>query len=268
MGRKDVRVFSLGSGSSGNAFLIDTGDAAFMLDCGVGVRVIRRALQDLDLTGRLDAIILSHEHVDHVRALKSILRTERCPVYATAGTFAAVGMPDGAVPIQRGSRVTLGAATVTTVAVPHDGAEPCGFVVESGGETLALFTDLGRPTQEVADAVQVADYVVLESNYDEAMLRRSTYPRYLKLRIQGPAGHLSNDDCAGLLVDYAAYRARGVWLAHLSDNNNAPDVAEYTTRSALSANGRHLPVLALPRYDWIELDLNGSQPIYQAPLSM
>lgn len=263
-----MRVFSLGSGSSGNAFLVDTGDAALLIDCGVGVRVIRKALQDLDLTGRLDAIILSHEHIDHVRALKSMLRTESCPVYATAGTFSAIGRPDRAVQVARGNHIFFGDAVVTPVAVPHDGAEPCGFVVEVGDETLALFTDLGTSTSDVADAIQSADFVILESNYDEAMLRQSGYPRHLKMRIRGPGGHLSNDDCAGLLVDSTARRARGVWLAHLSDVNNAPTVAEHAARSALSATGRLLPILALPRYDWIELDLQGSQPVYQGQLSI
>jgi phosphoribosyl 1,2-cyclic phosphodiesterase len=263
-----MRVFSLGSGSSGNAFLVDSGEAAFLIDCGVGVRVIRKALQDLDLAGRLDAIILSHEHIDHVRALSSLLRTERCPVYATAGTFSAIGMPERGVAVGCGTRLTFGQASVHTVAVPHDGAEPCGFVVEAAGETLALFTDLGTPTGEVADAIQTADFVVLESNYDEAMLRRSAYPARLKSRIRGPGGHLSNDDCAGLLVDSLSPRARGVWLAHLSDNNNAPTVAEASSRAALGATGVTMPVLALPRFDWIELDLEGSQPIYQGQLAI
>jgi len=263
-----MRVYSLGSGSSGNAFLIDSDDAALLIDCGVGVRVIRKALQDLDLTGRLDAIILSHEHVDHVRALKSLLRTERCPVYATAGTFAAIGKPDRGMAVLRGNRISFGSAAVTTVAVPHDGVEPCGFFVEAADESLALFTDLGTPTRDVAGAIEAADYVILESNYDEAMLRRSTYPSFLKSRIRGPGGHLSNDDCAGLLVDALTKRARGIWLAHLSDNNNATTVAETATRTALGATGRHLPVLALPRYDWIELDLQGSQPVYQSQLAL
>lgn len=263
-----MRVFSLGSGSSGNAFLVETSDAAFLIDCGVGVRVIRKALQDLDLNGGLAAVFLSHEHIDHVRALSSLLRTERCPIFATAGTLAAIGTPPRGTSTLCGSATTLGSARITMVTVPHDGAEPCGFVVEADGRTLAVFTDLGRPTTEVSDAIQDADYIVLESNYDEAMLRRSRYPPHLKSRIRGPGGHLSNDDCAGLLVDALARRARGVWLAHLSENNNLPSVAEAATRTALASSGRGLSVVALPRFDWIELDLDGSEPVFQGQLSI
>jgi phosphoribosyl 1,2-cyclic phosphodiesterase len=263
-----MRVFSLGSGSSGNAFLVETPEAAFMIDCGVGVRVIRRALQDLDLAGRLSAIFLSHEHIDHVRALASIMRTEHCPVYATAGTFAAIGRPVRGVEAVRGSTTTLGGARVTLVPVPHDGADPCGFVVEADGRTLAIFTDLGMPTTQVSDALQAADFIVLESNYEEALLRKSSYPSYLKARIRGPSGHLSNDDCAGLLDGALSRRAQSVWLAHLSENNNDPLVAEAVARSALQASGRSMPIMALPRFDWMELDLEGSIPVYQEQLAL
>jgi phosphoribosyl 1,2-cyclic phosphodiesterase len=116
--------------------------------------------------------------------------------------------------------------------------------------------------------LQVADYIILESNYEEALLRKSSYPSYLKARIRGPGGHLSNDDCAGLLVDALSRRAHGVWLAHLSENNNDPLVAEAAARDALQVSGRSMPVVALPRFDWIELDLEGSIPVYQEQLAL
>lgn len=263
-----MRVFSLGSGSSGNAFLVEASGTALLIDCGVGVRIIRRALQDLDLAGRLSAIFLSHEHIDHVRALSSVLRTEHCPIFATAGTFTAIGRPERAVPTVRGASVNMGDARVTLVPVPHDGADPCGFVVEVDKRTLAIFTDLGTPTVQVSNALQAADYVILESNYDETLLRKSRYPPYLKARIRGPGGHLSNDDCAGLLAGALSRRANGVWLAHLSENNNDPLVAESAARGALRLAGRAMPVLALPRFDWIELDLDGAHPVYQEQLAL
>jgi phosphoribosyl 1,2-cyclic phosphodiesterase len=152
-----------------------------------------------------------------------------------------------------GQRYADGSIEVSFVGVSHDAAEPCGFVVDADGLRVAVFTDLGHAGPEVFEAVASADIVVLESNYDDGMLRRGPYPAHLKRRITGPSGHLSNDDCGTILAASANARTRAIWLAHLSDKNNRPDIAEASAREALALAGLKTPVRALPRFDRLEI---------------
>ena len=242
-----MRFVSFGSGSSGNAFLLNDGESSILIDCGIGVRRLRQELKELGVAGHLNAILLSHEHSDHVSALDSLTRYERCPVYASEGTFSSIGKRPGWQTIQDGQSVSIAGVTVTPERVPHDAAEPLGFVLEAGNERIALFTDLGAPAPNVSDAIQDATTVVLESNYCESMLRQSPYPAFLKRRIRSQNGHLSNDDCAATLVEALTPAARRVWLAHLSENNNAPEVAEAAVGEAFAVRGIGLPARSLPR---------------------
>jgi phosphoribosyl 1,2-cyclic phosphodiesterase len=243
-----MQIVSLGSGSSGNAFLVITKRSNVLIDCGVPVRACLSALAHHNVAGRLDAVIVSHEHVDHVRSVPSITRRHDLPLVATDGTYRALRRPDGWTRALCGGRIDLPGLEVSFVGVSHDAAEPCGFVVEADGERVAIFTDLGHVTSPVLEALATADVIVLEANYDHEMLRRGSYPAHLKRRIQGPAGHLSNDDCAGALVATVSDRTRSIWLAHLSQNNNAPDVATSTVQGALYLHGLSVSVQALPRY--------------------
>ena len=248
-----MRLISFGSGSSGNAFLLDTGEARIMFDCGVGIRRMQREMARLDLAGRLDAIFISHEHIDHIRALESLLRRDDYPVFASRGTFSAIGSRPAWSAIRAEQRVEVGGVEVTPVGVSHDAAEPLGFFIDTPGERIALFTDLGEPAAGVSAAIEGSTVVILESNYCESMLRHSSYPAQLKRRIRSQHGHLSNDDCAATLVESVTPEVRTVWLAHLSENNNAPDIAELTVRESFAVRGVGLPVQALPRYDAVDL---------------
>jgi phosphoribosyl 1,2-cyclic phosphodiesterase len=243
-----VRFISFGSGSSGNAFLLDTGEARIVFDCGVGIRRMRAEMVELGVAGRLDAIVITHEHSDHISALKSLTRYEACPVYASAGTLAEIGHQTGWQTLRAGQATTIAGVRIDPVRVSHDAAEPLGFLIDAGEERIALFTDLGAPQAEVSDAVEDATVVVLESNYCEHMLRYSAYPPFLKRRIRSQIGHLSNDDCAATLVESLQPGAHTVWLAHLSENNNAPEVAEAAAQEALAIRGIRLPVRSLPRH--------------------
>jgi phosphoribosyl 1,2-cyclic phosphodiesterase len=248
-----MRLFSLGSGSSGNAFLVDTGEVALLLDCGVGVRTIQAAIRETGVSDRLAGIVVSHEHSDHVRAVDSMLRKHRVPVVTTRGTYGAMRWTHTGVHPSSGQRYADGSIEVSFIGVSHDAAEPCGFIIEAMGTRAAVFTDLGHAGPEVFEAIASADIVVLESNYDAGMLKRGPYPSYLKRRISGPSGHLSNDDCAAVLAASISERTRGVWLAHLSDENNRPQIAEATAREALALVGLSTPVRALPRFDRADL---------------
>lgn len=252
-----MRLYSLGSGSSGNAFLLESGETSLLIDCGVGARALRKSLQDLDLIGRLSGVLISHEHSDHIRALPSLRRYDSAPVYGTEGTLRHIGREPGWKTLQPSRAESIGDLAVTPISVSHDAEEPCGFVVQAGSQTVAMFTDLGIPNADVFDALTEADVIILEANYCENMLRASPYPAFLKSRIRGPAGHLSNHDCATMLVSAVTERTRSVWLAHLSENNNAPDVAVDTVNEALFINDVSLPVTALPRFEQLEITLKG-----------
>ncbi|CAN5717422.1 hypothetical protein BH23CHL2_BH23CHL2_12010 [soil metagenome] len=171
-----MRLLSFGSGSSGNAFLIDTGEARVMFDCGVGIRRLRREMTELGVAGTLDAVFITHEHIDHVRALQSLLRYESCQVFASNGTFDAIGRKPGWTTIRAETHIDVAGLEVTQINVLHDAAEPLGFFIDAGINRIALFTDLGAAAPTVASAIAEAMIVVLESNYCEAMLRPSQAP--------------------------------------------------------------------------------------------
>ncbi len=262
-----MRLISFGSGSSGNSFLLDTGEVRIVFDCGVGIRRVRKEMVALGVAGQLDAILISHEHSDHIKALGSLTRYEDCPVYASDGTLDAIGRKPGWQSIRSGEALTLAGVRIDPIGVSHDAAEPLGFFIDAGDERIALFTDLGTPQAEVSDAVREATVVVLESNYCETMLRNSPYPAFLKRRIRSQNGHLSNDDCAATLVDALRPSSHTVWLAHLSENNNAPEVAEAAVQEALAVRGIRLPVRSLPRHASENLLVPPADiPSWQAPL--
>ncbi len=241
-----MKLMSLGSGSSGNAFLLETDEQTILLDCGVGARSIQKAL-----VGRRapDTVVLSHEHSDHVKSLKSVLRRHSCEVVATHGTLAAIGHEAGWRTTRAGQRLEFGSVSISFVGVSHDAAEPCGFFIESTDLKVVVVTDLGVMNTDVLDAIGVADVVVLESNYDEDMLRRGHYPAHLKRRIRSEVGHLSNDDCAAALVHSATSRTSAIWLSHLSHNNNSPAAAVATVTEALRSARKDIPVAALARFE-------------------
>ena len=246
-----LTVRNLGSGSSGNALLIDAGDAVVAVDCGIGTRSLAAGLR---AAGRalsdLDAVLITHEHVDHVRAVPYLVKAA-VPLLATAGTARAAALPPpGLKPIRVDRPVRVKGLTVTALPVSHDASEPCGFLVEAAGGSVAVLTDLGRPDDALADPLAVADLIVLEANHDEAMLRRGPYPAHLKRRVLSATGHLSNDDCGRLLAAalHRGRRPQTVWLAHLSLTNNRPALAKQTVERLLAAGGTVLPVEPLARH--------------------
>lgn len=248
-----MRLVSLGSGSSGNGFLVDTGDIALLIDCGVAVRACQSAIRDYDVGDRLAGIVVSHEHGDHVRAIPSITRKLDIPLITTHGTHGALRTVLRLDRRSSGERYSDTRLEISFIGVSHDAAEPCGFVVEHDGLRVAVFTDLGYVTPTVLDALASADIIVLEANYDRHMLMTGPYPGHLKRRIQGPAGHLGNDDCATALAAVVSERTRAIWLAHLSDKNNSYDAAVGTVTEALTLMGHDIPVAPLPRFERAEV---------------
>ena len=203
-----MRVVSLGSGSSGNGFLLDTGDVALLIDCGIAVRACQSAIRDYGVADRLAGIVVSHEHSDHIRTLPSVYRDD-LPLIATRGTAHAARLPQATTEIvEARAPVLVAGAEVRALAVRHDALDPCGFHIEIGGARITVLTDLGRWEDHVVDAVSGSDLVLLEANYNDRMLREGPYPAYLKRRVASGVGHLANDACGRAMAPIAKHRDR------------------------------------------------------------
>ena len=249
-----VRVRCLGSGSSGNAIVIASDHGTIAVDCGLGPRALALGLAADGLAlADLDAVLLTHEHADHVRALPTILK-RRIPILCTAGTARAAGLPSGGwEPVTADRPTAFGRLAITPIPVHHDAAEPCGFAIEADGVRIVVATDLGCAGGPLADHLTDADLIAIEANHDDVMLRAGPYPERLKQRVLSDRGHLSNVACGALLARALRRRTAGpatIWLAHLSATNNRPQLAAATVQTALAAAGRTDPVSPLPRHGY------------------
>jgi phosphoribosyl 1,2-cyclic phosphodiesterase len=245
-----LEVTSIGSGSSGNALLIRSQDAVLLVDCGVGIRRLATALaaNGLEL-GDVDALVVSHEHIDHVREAARFTKTHAA-VLSTRGTALAAGLvSDRWIETVPGKPTTVAGFEVVAVSVSHDARQPSGFLVRTSAGAVAIFTDLGCASANLVDAISEARLVVLEANHDETMLRRGPYPAHLQRRILSDSGHLSNAACATTLAAglRGSQRLPTVWLAHLSESNNRPHLARKSVAQHLAKAGLIIDVHALPR---------------------
>jgi len=232
---------ALGSGSRGNAYWIRAEGAAILVDCGLSAT---RILKTLDRIGaspdELEGIVLTHEHTDHTSGLAVLRKKRPLPLWATPGTRRGIARPGpGPIrPIEPGRPFAVGPFRVTPFPVPHDAAEPVGFVLESAAGSVGVATDLGRVEGGIPERLAGARALVLESNHDEDLLRDGSYPWVLKERIRGERGHLSNRASGDLLASAVHDGLEAVILAHLSRENNRPDLAREGARRALRRRGR------------------------------
>ena len=226
-----MRFASLGSGSKGNATLVQSDDTLVLIDCGFSVRetLARMAVQGID-PAQLAAIFVTHEHGDHVRGVLPLARRLGVPVYLSHGTSRALAErgarhdAGGVVlnEVRPGREVTVGALTITPVPVPHDAREPCQYVLADARHRLGVLTDLGMITTHVSDAYAACDALVLECNHDMDMLANGRYPLSLKRRVGGQWGHLNNRQAASLVAELEQDRLQHLVLSHLSEENNTP----------------------------------------------
>ena len=235
-------AISLQSGSSGNCIYVETRGVRLLFDAGIsGIQAAERlALHGRDIRA-VDAVIISHDHGDHIRHAGVFQRKYGLPIYVTPATLAAaasrctLGKLKDIRHFRSCDRLAFGEVVVHAIPTPHDGADGAAFVVEAGPKRLGIMTDLGHVFKDLISLVSSLDAVFLESNYDPAMLAEGPYPAYLKQRIKGPRGHLSNQEAAELLHRATeAKRLKWACLSHLSEQNNNPDVALKTHRGVLA----------------------------------
>ena len=248
-----IRVTSLASGSSGNALLIQADGAALLIDCGLPQRAIERHLGHAGLRpSDLTAILLTHEHGDHVLSAGPLARRHGIPIVANAGTAAALGGALSGVErlnLAVGGTLALGPFDVRSFAVPHDAAAPVGYCIQTNGCCVGVAIDLGSWDEVVLDSLRAADLVVLEANHDRERLRLAPYDWAVKQRIYSRLGHLDNMEAGALLARLGAdRRRRTAWLAHLSERANSPQIATRIVASVLSiAQVACIDIHALPR---------------------
>ncbi len=256
----DLVVAILGSGSRGNATYIGDGRHGVLVDCGLSTKQIRLRLAEIGLADApLDAVLITHEHSDHVGAAGVLSRAVRrdtgraLPFYMSPGTrqgLPAACVPERIEPIAAGSPFRVGQLTIEPYTVPHDTADPIGFVVAAGPIRVGVVTDLGHPTRLVQQKLASCDVAVVEFNHDEEMLLDGAYPWHLKQRIRGRHGHLSNAQAGSLLEEAArAGRLRDVILGHLSEENNSPEKALGAAAQAVHHAGRRDVTLHLALQD-------------------
>lgn len=246
-----LTVHSVASGSEGNSLLVSAGGTHILVDAGISARRITAALSSLGLTpGDIAGVLVTHEHSDHTAGLATLTKQYRLPLYASGGTAGALcaRIPHAADVLHllpRQGVLTLGDAQVTVFPTSHDAAESIDFRFDCGGAALGVLTDTGCVTPEAEQALQGVDLLVLESNHDEDWLLSGPYPYYLKQRILGNRGHLSNDAAAALAQRMASAGTRQFVLAHLSRENNTPERARQTMARALA--GLDVSVTVAPR---------------------
>jgi phosphoribosyl 1,2-cyclic phosphodiesterase len=237
-----MRLVPLASGSRGNASLIELGGRRLVFDAGISARSLARRLEAVGVAPeRVDALVLSHEHEDHARGAERFSRAHRVPVVCSMRTLEALDRSptDFAAwePLAPGGRLDLGAVQIDSFAVPHDAAEPAGFVVHGEGLRIGFATDVGHATALVVERLRGCHVQLVEANHDDRLLRDGPYPWSVKQRVAGRLGHLSNREAAALLARTVGEVCRAVVLAHLSEMNNRPALARSAVALALAAGG-------------------------------
>ena len=248
-----LTVHILASGSEGNCLLVSAGGTHLLVDAGISARRICGALQALALSpADISGVLLTHEHTDHICGVATLTKQHRLPLYASCGTAEALCRKSSCVSdvlrvIPRAGAFDIGNARITVFPTSHDATESIDFRVDHDGASIGILTDTGVVTPEAEQALQGVGLLVLESNHDVDRLRSGPYPYHLKQRVLGSQGHLSNEDAAAFAARMAACGTECIVLAHLSKENNTPQLAYDAVDRALRAGGAQVRLYVAPR---------------------
>ncbi len=240
--KKTMKFSILSSGSRGNACYIETGNAGILVDAGLsGIEIERRLASVGGSPENLDAIVVTHEHSDHIKGVGVLARRFNLPVYANSQTLKqgekSLGKLPSVISIQTGETFKIKHLSLETFTKCHDAVDPMGLVVSSNGARIGLITDMGKSTRLAEDRLKACTALIMEFNYDPTMLSEGPYPLYLKRRIHSSEGHLSNEQAGKLLETVSHGDLKWVALAHISETNNDPDKALHAAETVLSQCG-------------------------------
>ena len=236
---------TIASGSSGNCVFAGTDDTRILIDAGLSGKQIEAGLVSVGIAPQsLDAIVVTHEHSDHIQGAGILSRRFDLPIYATPRTWEAMEKynmigkvhPRNKLLVYSEERLILNDMCIRPFAIPHDAAEPVGYTIEAEGCKAAVATDIGRPTPLIERQIADCDILLMEANHDVDLLENGPYPIQLKRRILGDRGHLSNVAAGQLLTKVHCERLRYIFLGHLSEENNRPAVAHQTVHDILAVN--------------------------------
>ncbi|MDY0268053.1 MBL fold metallo-hydrolase [Trichloromonas sp.] len=248
-----MRICLLASGSRGNALYLESDESRILIDAGLPARELTRRLEGIGVgADELDALFVTHEHGDHCLGVGPLSRRFSLPVYLHHATRAALpnlGRIDDLREITEGEAIDCKGLRITPFPVTHDAVAPVGFLIETAAGKVGVATDLGIATRLVRERLKGCRALVIEANHDPLLLRDGPYPWPLKQRIRGHHGHLSNDDCADLLGEVVSDRLEVVFLAHLSLENNRPELAQATIAHVLATQNLCAPQVVIGRQD-------------------
>ena len=242
-----LKFISFGSGSSGNCYYLFNETEGLFIDVGIGTRTLKKYFREYGLSFALvKNVLVTHDHADHVKSVGSFANEFKLPVYATRKVHEGI-LRNYCVQkkidkelvryVEKGQSVNVGAFSLLPFSVPHDSNDNVGYRIECGGSSFCVMTDAGCVTEEMKECAGGVANLVIESNYDADMLQAGTYPPYLKKRIAGGSGHLSNDACAQTVAALACTGTQKIVLAHLSEENNTPELAFEASRELLAKRG-------------------------------
>ncbi|MCQ2257322.1 MAG: MBL fold metallo-hydrolase [Bacteroidaceae bacterium] len=240
-----LTFLSIGSGSCGNCYCLSTDDDAILIDCGVSLRSLKKYLNEYGVkVGKIRGLLITHDHADHIKATGKFSAEYGIPVYATPLVHEGIRRiclspvkSDNRRDIEKDVAFEVGPFKVTAFYLPHDASENVGYFIEIGEHKFCVMTDVGDATEAVKESIRKSNYLVLEANYDMEMLGQGRYPEELKRRIASGRGHLSNVKCATALAENFHEGIKNVWLCHLSEENNHPELARKTVETILRGYG-------------------------------
>lgn len=245
-----LNFISFGSGSCGNCYFFYNEEEGLMVDVGIGVRTLKKHFHNYGLKlNQIQNIIVTHDHADHIKSVGSISKDLNIPVYATDLVHRGIERnycvrakipADCKKILENGVPVVTGNFEITSFHVPHDSLDCVGYKIRHNGLTIVLATDVGDINDDIRQAISEADYLIIEANHDENMLMNGPYSQHLKQRVSGLFGHMSNKTCGDVIARHASDKLKHIFLCHLSEENNHPELARITIEQILAGNQKNI----------------------------
>ena len=242
-----LKFISFGSGSSGNCYYLATKNDALLIDIGVGLRGLKKDCANYGISlSSVHHVLITHDHADHIKSVGSFSNDYNVPVYATNVVHEGINKnycitkkiaADKVCILEKGQTVQIGDFMVTPFGVPHDSSDNVGYFIEAENTNICIITDAGVVTPEMKEYIKRARHLIIEANHDVEMVQNGPYPQFLKDRILSETGHLCNYDCGIAIIENMTEELRNVWLCHLSEENNHPELARKTVEGVLRSYG-------------------------------